>query len=241
MSSQPRPPHGNGAQIIHGRPSRAGGLGEGFSQDSPESHSQLCLNCTWVMPPHCIGFSPHSIHLAASHLLSLPSKASRAPTPASSAFRPEPGLAHSPLPKVALIQAASTFHDAKLTGFISACNSLAPQRPLSAQLTTPSSRSPTALPCLHSPLGVSMNVEGFRAICPTQMVQVPLSPESRARPCSRWNWISASWPTTHPSFPHISVMEPATWHLVLQFPQTCHVQAALFSKQLGALGSLSLL
>lgn len=130
MSSQPRPPHGNGAQIIHGRPSWAGGLGEGFSQDSPESHSQLCLNCTWVTPPPCAGFSPHSIRLAASHLLSLPSKTSRAPTPASSAFRPEPGLAHSPLPKVALIQAASTFQDAKPTGFVSACDSPAPQRPL---------------------------------------------------------------------------------------------------------------
>ena len=54
----------------------------------------------------------------------------RAPTPASSAFRPEPGLAHSPLPKVALIQAASTFQDAKPTGFVSACDSPAPQRPL---------------------------------------------------------------------------------------------------------------
>ena len=123
------------------------------------------------------------------------------PTPASSAFPPEPGLADSPFPKVALIQAASTFQDTKSNGFVPTCNSPAPQRPLSAQLTTRSSRSPSTLLCLHWPLGVSTNIEDFRAIYPTQTVQVPLSPEGGARPSSLWDWTSASWPTTHPSFP----------------------------------------
>ena len=135
------------------------------------------------------------------------------PTPACSAFPPEPGLVHSPLLKADFIQAASTFQDTKSDGFVLTCISPAPQRPPSAQLTTPSSRSLATPLRLHSSLGVSTNVEDFRAICPTWMVQVPLCPEGRARPFSRWDWTNALWPTTHPSFLQISVAEPpATWH-----------------------------